>query len=139
MKSAFSAMHEVTLKDSILPPSRKRKSFSSFRLFRLFRNLFCICVSTSEAYQSHSPAGFGIEHKPSPDIPASQVLGAEQNDADVNPDHIGIDPAVVGIESVRESVASVNFVAEFLAHLAQRRQRDFRCEHQRPTRRAGYN
>src|SRR5262245_2717250 len=95
------------------------------------------CVMTSESCQPQRLSRFGIEHKPSPDVPASKVFSAQQHDADVNPDHIRIDPAVVGIESVRESVASVNFVAEFLTHLAERRQRDIRREHQRPASRAG--
>src|SRR5215470_19174928 len=37
---------------------------------------------STDACQPQSLDGFGIEHKPSPDIPASQVLGAEQHDAD---------------------------------------------------------
>src|SRR5688572_18983122 len=80
-------------------------------------------------YTVFGPADFGVSHEPAPDVSAAQVLGAEQSDAHVNTDHVGIDPAGGRVESVGESVAAINLLSEFLLHLAQGGQRDVRREH----------
>src|SRR5262245_13098562 len=84
-------------------------------------------------------ANFGVSHEPAPDVSAAQVLGAEQGDADVNADHVGIDPAGGRVEGVGETISAVNLLSEFLFHLAQGGQRDFRREHQRSARGAGHD
>src|SRR5262245_32088432 len=84
-------------------------------------------------------ANFGVSHEPAPDVSAAQILGAEQGDAHVNADHVGIDPAGGRIESVCETIAAINLLSEFLFHLAQGGQRDVRREHQRSAGRAGHD
>src|SRR5689334_10145704 len=49
-----------------------------------------------------------VGHEPLPDLAGAQVLGGQQRDADVDADHVGIDPAVGGMERVCEPVAAVN-------------------------------
>src|SRR5262245_25734345 len=82
-------------------------------------------------------ANFGVSHEPAPDVSAAQVLGAEQGNANINADHVGIDPAGGRVESVGETITAINLLPEFLFHLAQGGQCDVRREHQRPARRAG--
>ena len=61
---------------------------------------------------------FRVAHEPAPDVAGAQILGAENCDADVNPDYVGIDPAVIRVKGVGESVPAVNFRPEFVVHRA---------------------
>src|SRR5262245_18535764 len=96
-------------------------------------------LAVSWLYLVFGPADFCVSHEPAPDVSAAQVLGAEQSDAHVNTDHVRIDPAGRGVESVGESIAAINLLSEFLLHLAQGWKRDVRREHQRSARRAGHD
>src|SRR5439155_1016560 len=69
--------------------------------------------------------------KPAPDTAAAEVLGAEQSNADVDSNHVRVDPTRVRVEGVCESVASVDALAELRLHGPQRPERDVRREHQR--------
>src|SRR5438045_2021996 len=66
----------------------------------------------------HRPPHTLIAHEPLPDIAGHQVLGAEQADAYVNPDHVGIHPAGDRIERIRETVAAPDAVAVKVLHFA---------------------
>jgi hypothetical protein len=72
----------------------------------------------------------GVGHEPAPDISGQQILGAEQSDADVDADHIGIEPFLGGIEGVHKSILAIDVIFEMIAHGAQRRYGDIRREHQ---------
>jgi hypothetical protein len=60
----------------------------------------------------------------------------EQRDADVDANHVGADPAGVGIEGIGETVAAPDFLAADFAHPAQRGDTFVRGERQRAARRA---
>ena len=74
-------------------------------------------------------------HKPTPDIAGQQVLGAQQRDAGVNADHIGIEPIERGIIAVDKTIAAEHAIAEMFANGLERRNRDVGREHQRSPRR----
>ena len=73
---------------------------------------------------------FRILHEPRPDAAAAQVLGAQQRDAEIDADDIGIDPAARRVKRIGEAIPAIDAIAEPLAHLANSGQRDIRRQHQ---------
>jgi len=72
----------------------------------------------------------GVGHEPAPDISGQQILGAEQGDADIDADDIGIEPFLGGIECIHKSILAIDVVFEMIAHGAQRGDGDIWREHQ---------
>ena len=64
-----------------------------------------------------------VAHEPLPDAARAQVLGAEQRDADVDADDVGVHPAVGRMEGVGEAVAAVDAIAEAVGASRGRRAR----------------
>src|ERR1051325_6182039 len=77
---------------------------------------------------------FRVAHEPSPHVAAAKVIGAEQSDAKIDSQNIGIDPSRGGSASVAESVTSPNQVAPTLLHRLEGGNTNVRREHQGPAR-----
>ena len=61
---------------------------------------------------------FRVAHEPAPDVAGAQILGAEDCDADINADYVGVYPSVIWVKGVGEAVPAVNFRPEFVVHRA---------------------
>lgn len=68
-------------------------------------------------------------HEPAPDVAGAGVFGAEEDDAGVDANHVGVDPAGLGIEGVDEAVLAVDLVAILVVHCLQCSSGEFGCEH----------
>lgn len=55
-------------------------------------------------------------HEPAPDGAGAQVFGAEEDDAGVDADHVGVDPSRFRIEGVDKAVLAVNLGTPALVH-----------------------
>ena len=87
-----------------------------------------------EADALHRLRDLTVLHEPVPDVAGAHVRGAQQDYADVDPDHIGIDPTGLRIECVDKAVLAINLCAVLLVHRSQRATRQLGREHQRATR-----
>ena len=54
---------------------------------------------------------FAILHEPAPDVSGSHVFGAQENDAGVDADDVGVGPGGLGVEGVDEPVPAIDFGA----------------------------
>jgi len=68
-------------------------------------------------------------HEPAPDVAGAGVFGAEEDDAGVDANHVGVDPAGLGIERVDEAVLAVGFLTVPVVHCLQSSCGEFGCEH----------
>ncbi len=82
---------------------------------------------------------FRIPHKPKPNLAASQIFRAQERYSQINSDNIRIRPIGFRIKSIDESVISINFIAEFFPHFAQRGNGNVGREHQRASRGARHD
>ena len=77
----------------------------------------------------HGERDLAVFHEPAPDVAGAGVFGAEEDDADVDADHVGIDPAGLGVEGVDEAVLAVDLFAVLVVHGLQSSGGEFGCEH----------
>jgi hypothetical protein len=69
----------------------------------------------------HGAGDFVVAHEPAPDIAGAKVFGAEKCDAKIDADDVGVNPTVVWIEGVYETVAIVNLISPTGMHGLERR------------------
>ena len=64
----------------------------------------------------HGQGDLAVLHEPAPDVARAHVFGAQEDDAGVDSDHVGVDPAGFGVEGVDEAILAVNLCSVFLIH-----------------------
>ena len=74
----------------------------------------------------------GIGHEPAPNVPGQQILRAQQSDADIDADYIGVEPFLRGVKSIHESVLAIDAILEMIAHGAQSGDGNIGREHEGP-------
>src|ERR1044071_619162 len=93
-------------------------------------------TGAAQTGQLHRSRNLRVTHEPAPHVSRTQILCAEQDDADIYPDHVLPHPARVGVERIRKTSTTVNALAELLPHGAQCGNRDVWRKHQRAASRA---
>ena len=78
-----------------------------------------------------------ILHEPAPDVSRAHVFGAQEDDAGVDADDVGVGPGGLGVEGVDEAVLAVDFWAVPGVHRFKSASGEFGGEHQGATGRGG--
>src|ERR1700684_783188 len=86
--------------------------------------------SLADADQIHGMRCGRIGHEPMPDAAGKQVLRAQQRDAYIDADHIGIEPFQGWIVAIHETIAAEHAVPETFLNGLERRNGDVGGEHE---------
>src|SRR5688572_7047716 len=112
------------------PEPRARPHAPQLRSFSERRFSISLRLGISAQTDSiHSQRDLRVAHKPAPDTFRAQVLSAQQDNPDVNADHVCIHPSGVWIKGVDKTEASVDLRPVLFAHGAHGGDRDFGGEH----------